>query len=145
MRCRSIAYSHLPHQSKLFLDYIENFPRVAPFYPDSPQLSNVARAARSLKLPAERRKAVAAVLREQNDAFGSGALARQNLERFEKGAVAVVTGQQVGLFSGPAYAIYKAVTALAIAEELARGGIPAVPVFWLATEDHDVEEVRSAH
>jgi len=60
------------------------------------------------------------------------------------GAVAIVTGQQVGLFSGPAYAIYKALTAVQIAEELTRGGIPAVPVFWMATEDHDLDEVRYA-
>jgi bacillithiol biosynthesis cysteine-adding enzyme BshC len=66
------------------------------------------------------------------------------LARLEKGAVAIVTGQQVGLFSGPAYAIYKALTAVQIAEELTRSGIPAVPVFWMATEDHDLDEVRTA-
>jgi bacillithiol biosynthesis cysteine-adding enzyme BshC len=48
------------------------------------------------------------------------------------------------LFSGPAYAIYKALTAVQIAEELTRSGIPAVPVFWMATEDHDIDEVRTA-
>jgi bacillithiol biosynthesis cysteine-adding enzyme BshC len=145
MRCRAIAYSRLPHPSKLFLDYIEKFPRVAPFYSGPPKLSSIVRAARSLKFPAERRAAVAAILREQNDAFGAGALTRQNLARFERGALGVVTGQQVGLFSGPAYALYKAVTAAAIAEELSRAGVAAVPVFWLATEDHDLDEVRSAH
>jgi bacillithiol biosynthesis cysteine-adding enzyme BshC len=53
----------------------------------------------------------------------------------------VVTGQQVGLFSGPAYTIYKALTAVHMARQLTERGIPAVPVFWLATEDHDFEEV----
>ena len=53
----------------------------------------------------------------------------------------MVTGQQVGLFSGPAYTVYKAVTAAKLARQLTQNGIPAVPVFWLATEDHDVEEV----
>jgi len=48
------------------------------------------------------------------------------------------------LFGGPAYSFYKALTAVQIAEELTRSGIPAVPVFWMATEDHDVEEVRHA-
>ncbi|MBC8167171.1 MAG: bacillithiol biosynthesis cysteine-adding enzyme BshC, partial [Bryobacteraceae bacterium] len=57
------------------------------------------------------------------------------------GAVTVVTGQQVGLFSGPAYTIYKALTAARIAADLTEHGRPAVPVFWLATEDHDWPEV----
>jgi bacillithiol biosynthesis cysteine-adding enzyme BshC len=58
--------------------------------------------------------------------------------------VAVVTGQQVGLFSGPAYTLYKAFTAIKLARQLTGEGIPAVPVFWLATEDHDLAEVDHA-
>ena len=62
----------------------------------------------------------------------------------QPGTVAVVTGQQVGLFSGPAYTIYKAMTAAYMARQLSDRGIPAVPVFWLATEDHDFAEVNHA-
>jgi bacillithiol biosynthesis cysteine-adding enzyme BshC len=104
----------------------------------------VTRTARKLDYPRERRAEVAELLREQNIGLGAGAETRSNLARLEKGAVAIVTGQQVGLFSGPAYAIYKALTAVQIAEELTRSGIPAVPVFWMATEDHDLDEVRTA-
>ena len=92
--------------------------------------------------PRERRAEVAAILAEQNAALGAGEATRENLERFAKGAAAVVSGQQVGLFGGPAYAIYKAVSAIQIAQELTRAGVDAVPVFWMATEDHDLEEVR---
>ncbi len=56
----------------------------------------------------------------------------------------MATGQQVGLFSGPAYTIYKALHAVRLAEWLTANGIPAVPVFWLATEDHDFAEVNHA-
>ncbi len=62
----------------------------------------------------------------------------------QPGTVAVVTGQQVGLFSGPAYTIYKALSAVKMARELTSRGIPAVPVFWLATEDHDFAEVNQS-
>jgi bacillithiol biosynthesis cysteine-adding enzyme BshC len=76
------------------------------------------------------------------------ALRRQNppspsLERLaQPGTLAVVTGQQVGLFSGPAYTIFKALHAARLTEWLSENGIPAVPVFWVATEDHDFAEVN---
>jgi bacillithiol biosynthesis cysteine-adding enzyme BshC len=142
MDCRTLPFSQLPHQPKLFLQFIENFPRVAEFYVHPPAMTSVKRVARALKFPQERRAEVVSALRAQNEAFGSGVTTAENLARLEKGAVAVVSGQQVGLFSGPAYAIYKALTAVQLAEELTRGGVRAVPVFWMATEDHDLEEVR---
>ena len=88
------------------------------------------------------RAEVAAILREQNQSFGGDAAALANIDRFAGGAVAVVTGQQVGLFTGPAYAIYKALGAVAMARWLTGQGINAVPVFWMATEDHDLAEVN---
>jgi bacillithiol biosynthesis cysteine-adding enzyme BshC len=58
-------------------------------------------------------------------------------------AVAVTSGQQPGLFTGPLYTIYKALTAAALAEALAaRWGHPVVPVFWVAGDDHDFAEVN---
>ncbi len=64
----------------------------------------------------------------------------------EPGAVAVVTGQQVGLFLGPLYSVYKAATAIACARALqAETGVRCVPVFWLQTEDHDFEEIDHVH
>ncbi len=144
MDCRALTFRQLPHQSKLFLEYVDQCEKVKSFYFHPPSMTAVTRAARKLDFPGDRRAEVSSLLREQNIALGAGAEALSNLERLEKGAVAVVSGQQVGLFSGPAYSVYKALTAVQIAEELTRGGIPAVPVFWMATEDHDVEEIRHA-
>jgi bacillithiol biosynthesis cysteine-adding enzyme BshC len=144
MDCRALAFRQLPHQPKLSLDYLDHFDRVKTFYAHPPTMQAVTRAARKLDYPGERRLEVTRILREQNAVLGAGAETQSNLERLEKGAVAVVSGQQVGLFSGPAYAIYKALMAAQIAEELTRGGIPAVPVFWMATEDHDLDEIRHA-
>ncbi len=92
-------------------------------------------AAREIDYPAERRAAMVRALAAQNGES-------ESLRRLaQPGTVAVVTGQQVGLFSGPAYTIYKAITAARVARDLTARGIPAVPVFWLATEDHDFAEV----
>jgi bacillithiol synthase len=144
MECRALPFRQLPHQSKLFLQFLDNFSSVKQFYGHPPTMQAERKAARSLDYPRERRAEVAAILREQNAAFGAGGATRENLERLAKGAVAVVSGQQVGLFSGPAYAIYKAVSAIQIAQELTRTGVDAVPVFWMATEDHDLDEVRTS-
>src|SRR5208282_5419673 len=140
MECRSLPFRQLPHQSKLFLEFLDNFPAVKQFYVHAPTIAAVKKAARGLDYPRERRAAVAGILREQNAAVGGGDATRANLDRLAKGAVAIVSGQQVGLFGGPAYAVYKAVSAVQIAQELTRAGIEAVPIFWMATEDHDLDE-----
>jgi bacillithiol biosynthesis cysteine-adding enzyme BshC len=142
MDCRALASHKLPHQSKLFLEYLNNFSKVKTFYAHEPKMPSVTAVARKLDFPKERRSAVAATLRVQNSAFGAGPAVFENVDRLEKGAVAIVSGQQVGLFSGPAYSFYKASSAIRVANELTRSGIEAVPVFWMATEDHDVDEVR---
>jgi len=142
MDCRALASHKLPHQSKLFLAYLNNFSKVQAFYTHAPKISSVTAVARELDFPKERRSAVTTILRAQNVAFGAGPAVFGNLDRLEKGAVAIVSGQQVGLFSGPAYSFYKALSAVQVANELTRSGIEAVPVFWMATEDHDVDEVR---
>jgi bacillithiol biosynthesis cysteine-adding enzyme BshC len=142
MDCRALASHNLPRQSKLFLEYLNNFSKVQAFYAHAPKMSSVTAVAGDLDFPNERRAAVVASLRTQNAAFGAGPAVFGNLDRLEKGAVAIVSGQQVGLFSGPAYSFYKALSAIQLAHELTRSGIEAVPVFWMATEDHDVDEVR---
>jgi bacillithiol synthase len=142
MGCVSIPFRRLPHQPKLFVRLIDDYSSVKQFYPHAPNMDTVKQVAASLKYPAERRREVAGVLREQNTALGAGAATLSNLEKLESGAVAVVSGQQVGLFGGPAYAVYKALTAIQLATELSEAGIPAVPIFWMATEDHDLDEVR---
>ena len=142
MGCVSIPFRRLPHQPKLFVRLIDDYSSVKRFYAHPPNMDAVKQVASSLNYPMERRREVARILREQNSALGASAATLGNLEKLERGAVAVVSGQQVGLFGGPAYAVYKALTAIRLAEELSEAGIPAVPIFWMATEDHDLDEVR---
>jgi bacillithiol synthase len=70
----------------------------------------------------------------------------KNLERLEHPeAKAVVTGQQAGLLLGPNYTLSKAVTAINLAKELSTAEREVVPIFWLASQDHDVAEVNHAY
>jgi uncharacterized protein YllA (UPF0747 family) len=60
----------------------------------------------------------------------------------EAGTVAIVTGQQAGLFGGPAFTLLKAATAIRLAQRVSREhNVTAVPVFWIDAEDHDWEDV----
>ena len=142
MGCISIPFQRLPHQPKLFLRFLNDFSSVSHFYPHPPSLEAIQQSAKSLEYPASRRREVAAVLRETNASLGAGEATAKNIERLASGAVAVLSGQQVGLFGGPAYAFYKALSAIQIAHELTKSGVDAVPIFWMATEDHDLDEVR---
>jgi bacillithiol biosynthesis cysteine-adding enzyme BshC len=139
MESACLRHTEIPHTSALFSDFQYHFDKVAGFYAYNPHdPRSYARAAKEIGYPEDRRAALVAALRAGNGESASlDLLARP-------GTVAVVTGQQVGLFSGPAYTIYKALTAVRLAAQLSEQGIPAVPMFWLATEDHDVAEVNHA-
>lgn len=90
-----------------------------------------------------RAERLAAELERQSREFGASEAALRNIEKLRNGARAVVTGQQVGLLGGPLLTLLKAATAVARANEATRAtGLQHVPVFWLATEDHDLAEVN---
>jgi bacillithiol synthase len=137
MRSFGVRQTELPSTSRLAADVLYHPDRSARFYRHPLRdLASYRAAASQIDLADDRRAALIAALGAQN--AGSPSLARLA----QPGTVAVVTGQQVGLFGGPAYTIYKALHAAKLAQWLTRNGVPAVPVFWLATEDHDFAEVN---
>jgi bacillithiol synthase len=74
---------------------------------------------------------------------GAGAPVRRNLDRLRAGAHAIVTGQQAGILGGPLLTLLKAARAVSLAREVeAAGGKPVVPVFWIAGDDHDLDEIH---
>ncbi len=143
MKAQCLPFTQIPHTSRLFTDFLAYSPRVQPFYPHSPHFSEWLKAeSEAVHYDASRRERVSAVLEKQNKSWGASPQTLANLDRLRRGAVAVVTGQQVGLFGGPAFSLYKALTAVRLAEEASAAGVDAVPVFWLATSDHDLAEVN---
>src|SRR5258708_11953294 len=141
MECHCISPAEFPHQTLLYSTYLNDFPRVSEFYVHPPALNGISLDAKEIHLEDSTRRDVVEVLRKQNAAFGGDSETNRNLDRLANGAFAVVTGQQVGLLGGPAFSVYKALTAIRLARELTASGKDAVPVFWLATEDHDLAEV----
>jgi bacillithiol biosynthesis cysteine-adding enzyme BshC len=132
----------------LFVDYCTDYDRVSSFYPGDwrdPAARQTA-AQQAARRPVDR-DALVDVLADQNADWGAEPAARRNLETLrDPESIAIVTGQQVGLFTGPLYTIYKTITTLQLAEVWAeQTGRPVVPVFWVEGEDHDFAEIAHAH
>jgi uncharacterized protein YllA (UPF0747 family) len=143
VKTHCLPFSQIPHTTRLFLDFLAYSSKVQAFYPRSPFFSEWMKdEAAKISYDSPRRERVSSILERQNKSWDASPKTLANLDRLRKGAAAVVTGQQVGLFGGPMFAIYKALTAVKLAEEATAAGVDAVPVFWLATYDHDLAEVN---
>jgi len=144
-RIESLPFSSIPHQSKLFLEYQKNPHVLKKFYPTAPESyaevsQNIANILANYKTD---RNLLCDALEETNKHFGAGRETLENISLLrEADCVTIVTGQQAGLFSGAIYTIYKALSAVKLAEDLRGRGQKAVPVFWIAEEDHDFDEVK---
>jgi bacillithiol synthase len=148
VKSECLPFSQIPHSTKLFLDFLAYKPEVQRFYPRPPQISDWLKdEGAQPRYDAVRRERLCAILNRQNldrenKSWEASAQTLANLERLRKGAAAVVTGQQVGLFGGPMFSVYKALSAVKLAAEATAAGVDSVPVFWLATYDHDLAEVN---
>lgn len=137
--------STIPGTTALFRDYADtrssaNAAALRQWYPSDPFTMDWAKNSPELE-PAQRGRLADALLR-QADGFDASGAVLANIERLRNGAAAVVTGQQVALFGGPLLTLLKAATAIRKAQDATKAsGRDHVPVFWLASEDHDLVEV----
>ncbi len=137
-----ISFNSIPHTARIFSDFLSYSPAIRQFFPTPPDAEHIAAFAKSVPRDPERQARVAAALEKQNRNWGASPQTLRNIQRLGEGAYAVVTGQQVGLFGGPLMSLFKIASALALAKQVEQLGIDCVPVFWLATEDHDLDEVN---
>lgn len=143
----TVSVRETPGVSRLYLDYLENFERVAEFYNGDFHQTEIfferAEGARARRLPLDQ---LLPILTEQNQRFGGGQPTLENLAQLQNGAAAIVTGQQTGLFGGPLFTLYKALTTIKLAAHLSeQGRTRFVPIFWLASDDHDFREANHIH
>jgi bacillithiol synthase len=132
----------LPAVSRLYSHYLQADTTLSKLYygqPEFPALTDLATKVAAQNFP---REAVVAALREQNQHWEASAATQENIELLlQPDCVAIVTGQQAGLFTGPLYTIYKALSTIKLAAQLRTQGLKVVPIFWIASEDHDYEEI----
>jgi len=140
----ALRFTEIPRTTRLFNDFLYDYSKVARFYSDyGRSVDPLANHARRIGAQEFDRKRVPDALERINRKAGSSELTFTHIEMLRRpGSVAIVTGQQAGLFTGPLYTIHKALTVIKLAACLRDQGVEAAPVFWIATEDHDYEEVN---
>ncbi len=148
MNRRRLSFKEIKGTSRLFKDFLFDFDRAAPYY--CADFRDVDKFKNNASRLAERtypREQLADILEDQNKQFGLGDKSLENIKKLkDKKTCVVFTGQQVGLLTGPIYTIYKTLTAIKLAEHLeSKLDINVIPIFWLATDDHDFEEIRHVH
>ncbi|MBK6772689.1 MAG: bacillithiol biosynthesis cysteine-adding enzyme BshC [Ignavibacteria bacterium] len=147
-----IPYTSLPSFSGLFLDYINNFELLKNFYEFDYRNYDDIRRCIDLKkdtYPTGKiffRNDICDILNNQNTLFKSGDKTFDNIQLLSNhDTFAVVTGQQLGLLTGPFYTILKAINTIQLSEKLNQKFTDCkfVPVFWLEADDHDFPEINN--
>ncbi|HEY8413635.1 MAG TPA: bacillithiol biosynthesis cysteine-adding enzyme BshC [Pyrinomonadaceae bacterium] len=147
LRVETLSFERVPHLTRLFLDYLKDPVALRRFYPAAVRYHHELPQRIPDVLAAHRvdRNRVADALAAMNQSWGAGQDTLENIELLrDPETIAVVSGQQAGLFTGPLYTIYKALSAVKLAGCLRQRNTKAVPVFWMAAEDHDFAEVAFA-
>ncbi|MDZ7680649.1 MAG: bacillithiol biosynthesis cysteine-adding enzyme BshC [Fodinibius sp.] len=144
MQVSNYSFDHLPF-SELFKTYVHNFDQLSNFYDTNPfDEQAIAKKIDNFTFTGDRDQLVE-ILTAFNEQFDTHKSAQANIRRLgDEQTLAVVTGQQLGIYGGPLYTVLKTISVIHIARKLEqRYNRPVVPVFWLADEDHDYEEIRS--
>jgi len=145
--------SEIPYQetnkfSKLVLDYLNEDEKLKSFVNHFPTLDNFEKQITEKQKHAVNREVLVEVLQQQNSSVSFSNLSKKNIESLlNNNTFTVTTGHQLCLFTGPLYFIYKIISTINLVEQL---GVKYpkynfAPVFWMATEDHDFQEVNHIH
>lgn len=144
----SISYSEVGMLSKITRDYLDGNESVVPFYNVASNAKNIWNVIQAKKdFPVENRATLVKVLNEQYGDLTSPSV-RNNIDALSDGnTYTVTTGHQLNLFTGPLYFIYKIVSAIQTAKQLGIDypELNFVPVYWMATEDHDFDEINHSY
>jgi bacillithiol synthase len=140
-----ISYQETNKFSKLVLDYLNEDEKLKPFVNHFSSLENFEKQISEKQNYPINREVLVEVLTQQNSNVSLSNLSKKNIENLlSQNTFTVTTGHQLCLFTGPLYFIYKIISTINLAEQL-QEKYPKhnfVPVFWMATEDHDFQEVN---
>ena len=148
MEASKIPYQETNKFSKLVVDYVNENPTIEPFINHFPTLDNFEKQIIEKRNHSVDREILVEVLQQQNSNLSLSNQSQQNIEHLLiKDTLTVTTGHQICIFTGPLYFIYKIISTINLCEQLT-AEYPTnnfVPIFWMASEDHDFQEINHIH
>lgn len=147
MKVQGVSYKNTGYFSKIVTDYLKQTTELKSFYGNFPNLDGFKKQleTKQLSFKPETRKTLVKVLDSQNKKLNISELTKENIEFLGKNnTFTITTGHQLNIFTGPLYFLYKIVSAINLAKQLKEtySNYNFVPVYWMATEDHDFEEIN---
>lgn len=145
MKKHCIGLQETGQFSKFFLDYLNGREELKPFYSYAPEIESFSEAITKKQFPISKRETLVEVLHKQYAGFELSEKVKANIQSLTDGKTfTVTTGHQLNLFTGPLYFIYKIVSTINLAKKLTETypGYKFVPVYWMASEDHDFDEIN---
>ncbi len=144
----TINFSDIPGNSNLFLDYLYEFDKVDDIYGiNFREIEKYpALFSKITSIPRYFRDELTSIIFDQYGDYKPSKLTRMHIEELsEQNTIAIITGQQLGIFGGPLYTFYKTITAIKLAKQLSEiyEDFNFVPLFWMEGDDHDFNEIKS--
>ena len=132
-----------PVNNKLLKDYWSKDAAIHSFFDYQYNEQSFFERANYLKNKTQRSQQLAQIIREYMIPYGLSEKTEEHLTQLEQGALVIVGGQQSGLLTGPLYSVHKAISVIILAKQQRELlNTPVVPMFWIAGEDHDIEEIN---
>ena len=136
----------LPVTNRLYTDYVTNSENIAPFFHYTVEADAFEKRAQYLQAQTYNYQELARVIEQYMERFGITQAVQHHIADLREGALAIVGGQQAGILTGPLYSVHKAITVILLAkQQSAKLGKKVVPIFWIAGEDHDIEEINHTY
>lgn len=133
----------LPVNNKLLADYWSGNEKLKPFYEYEYNDESFLNRANYLRDRQYNTSELSKIIRSFMEPFGISDKVNENLKHLDNGAFAIVGGQQAGILTGPLYSVHKAISVVKLAKEQSEKlGLKVIPLFWIAGEDHDLEEIN---
>jgi bacillithiol biosynthesis cysteine-adding enzyme BshC len=145
MDAACLDYKETGYFSHTLTDYLDDLPALRPFYGNRPDLNGFAELIKGKKVVADRKILVNVLRKQYGPAYADHNLVLENISLLAaENTYTITTGHQLNIFGGPLYFLYKIATAIKLSRQL-KQAFPDknfVPIYWMASEDHDFAEIN---